>query len=803
MSETEKLEGYCFKCQEKRPIHNPQAEWAANGAPGTRGTCPVCGGTIYKQGHTPAHENLPKPAVVVSSPKKKAKKMEKTTTTKVQTNGAPLRGKLVIVESPAKAKTIGRYLGRGYTVKSSVGHVRDLLKSRLSVDIENDYSPDYRVPNDKRKVVKELKEAAARSKEIFLATDPDREGEAIAWHVMEAAEMDPERIRRVVFHEITGPAVKAAFDHPREIDMDRVDAQQARRILDRLVGYKLSPLLWRKVRGRLSAGRVQSVAVRLAVEREREIEEFVEEEYWTLTAELSQLQYGGLAERPFFIAKLHKLKGKDPLFNSEAAIMPHVDLLARAVWHVGEVRLGKRSRRPQAPFTTSTLQQEASHKLNFGTTKTMRIAQQLYEGVDIGKEGSVGLITYMRTDSVNVSADAQREARQYVMDKFGPDYIPDKPPFYRTKAKSAQEAHEAIRPTSALRVPKQVKSYLSRDQYRLYLLIWQRFVASQMSSALYDTVSADVWAGDEAIVAEKRPYLFRATGSTLRFPGFLALYEETEPEDRPEGDEQVPSDLQTGEELDLLRLLPEQHFTQPPPRYSEASLVKMLEENGVGRPSTYASIISTIQQRGYVEQGKDKRLRPTEVGRVVNDLLVEYFPDVLSVDFTARLEGALDEIAEGKPWVPVVDSFYGRFAENLEIAHEKIPKVDLDEQKEVEFVGRDCPNCGSPLVYREGRYGRFIGCSTFPKCRHTEQILNKLGVKCPNDGGELIEKRSRRGKVFYGCANYPDCQWTSWKRPLPQPCHLCQGLLVQVDKNTAECTNCGERQPLKKTAITT
>jgi DNA topoisomerase-1 len=805
MSETEKLEGYCFKCKEKRPILNPQAEWAANGAPGTRGTCQVCEGTIYKTGHTPAHDNLPKPEVVASPKKKKKgkKKGKAKATKKAQTNGTPLRGKLVIVESPAKAKTIGRYLGRGYTVKSSVGHVRDLLKSRLSVDIDNGYSPDYRVPNDKRKVVKELKEAAAKSKEIFLATDPDREGEAIAWHVMESAEMDPERTKRVVFNEITKPAVQAAFDHPREIDMDRVDAQQARRILDRLVGYKLSPLLWRKVRGRLSAGRVQSVAVRLTVDREREIEEFVEEEYWTLGAELSQVQYDGLAERPFFIAKLHKLKGKDPVFNSEAAIMPHVEQLATAVWHVGEVRLGKRSRRPQAPFTTSTMQQEASRKLNFGTTKTMRIAQQLYEGADIGKEGSVGLITYMRTDSVNVSAEAQGEARQYITDKFGADYIPDKPPLYRTKAKAAQEAHEAIRPTSVLRTPKQVKPYLSRDQNRLYLLIWQRFVASQMSPALYDTVSADIWAGDEKIAVEKRPYLFRATGSTLRFPGFLALYEETEPEDRPEGDEQVPSDLQTGEELDLLRLLPEQHFTQPPPRYSEATLVKVLEENGIGRPSTYASIISTIQQRGYVEQGKDKRLRPTEVGRVVNDLLVEYFPDVLSVDFTARLEGALDEIAEGKPWVPIVDSFYGRFAENLEIAHEKIPKVDLDEQKEVEFVGRDCPECGNPLVYREGRYGRFIGCSTFPKCRHTEQVLNKLGVKCPNDGGELVEKRTRRGKIFYGCANYPDCDWTSWKRPLPQTCRLCNGLLVQVDKNTAECTNCGERQPLKETAITT
>ena len=803
MSEVETLEGYCFKCREKRPIQNPQAEWAANGAPGTRGTCPVCAGTIYKTGRTSAHENLPKPEIVVA-PKKKTKRGAK----KAGKRGAkrkkstPRRGKLVVVESPAKAKTIGRYLGRGYTVKSSVGHVRDLLKSRLSVDVDNGFSPSYRVPNDKKKVVKELKEAAAKAKEIYLATDPDREGEAIAWHVMESAEMEPARTKRVVFHEITKPAVQSAFDHPREIDMDRVDAQQARRILDRLVGYKLSPLLWRKVRGRLSAGRVQSVAVRLTVEREREIEEFVQEEYWTLAAELSQLQYEGQVDRPFFTAKLHKLKGKDPVFDNEATIMPHVDALETAVWHVGDVRLGKRTRRPQAPFTTSTLQQEASRKINFGTSKTMRIAQQLYEGVDIGTEGSVGLITYMRTDSVTVSAEAQREARQYVTDKYGQAYVPDKPPVYRTKAKSAQEAHEAVRPTSALRVPKQIKQYLSRDQYRLYLLIWQRFVASQMAPAVYDTVSADIWAGEEQVAVKKRPYLFRATGSTLRFTGFLALYEETQPEDRPEGDAQVPSDLQSNEELDLLRLLPEQHFTQPPPRFSEASLVKALEENGVGRPSTYASIISTIQNRGYVGRSKDKRLHPTEIGRVVNDLLVEYFPNVLSVDFTARLEGALDEIAEGSPWVPVVDSFYGRFAENLEIADEKIPKVNLNEQKEVELVGRACPLCGNDLVYRQGRYGRFIGCSTFPKCRHTEQILNKLGIKCPNDGGDLVEKRTRRGRVFYGCANYPDCDWTSWKRPLTQTCHLCNSLLVQVDKSMAECTNCGERQAIQQNHAT-
>jgi DNA topoisomerase I len=779
----EKLIGYCFKCKEKREIVDPQAEWAANGSPGTRGTCAVCGGTIYKTGYTPDHDKLPKPEI---TPSKKKKKKEVTR-----------RGRLVIVESPAKAKTIGRYLGRGYTVKSSVGHVRDLLKSRLSVDVDGNYTPEYRVPNDKRQVVKDLKEAAAKAKEIYLATDPDREGEAIAWHVLESAEMDPERTQRVVFHEITKPAVEAAFLQARDIDMERVNAQQARRILDRLVGYKLSPLLWRKVRGRLSAGRVQSVAVRLIVEREREIDAFDAEEYWSVQAELSQQKYdNGSEERPYFTAKFHKFQGEDPLLNSETAVQPHLDALEKAHWAVGEVRLGQRTRRPAAPFTTSTLQQEASRKLNFGASKTMRIAQQLYEGVDLkGETGTTGLITYMRTDSVTVAKDAQNEARSYIGDKFGADYVPDEPPVYKTKAKAAQEAHEAIRPTSVSWIPKHIKSQLTRDQNRLYRLIWERFVASQMAPALYDTVSTDIYAGDPQVVVGERPYLFRATGSTLRFAGFLALYEETRPEDKPDDDDlehPVPSDLKENEVLDLLQLLPEQHFTQPPPRYSEATLVKGMEEHGIGRPSTYAAILSTIQKRGYIKS-KEKRLVPTETGLVVNDLLVEHFPNVMSVDFTARLEDELDQIAEGeKEWVPVVDGFYQEFATNLALADEAIEKLDL--KKEPEPVGRACPKCESPLLYREGRYGRFIGCSNFPKCRHTEQILVKVGVNCPTCGdGDLIEKRTRRGRVFYGCSNYPECDWTSWKRPLPQPCPVCNGLMVQVKEDVAECTQCGER----------
>lgn len=770
------------------------AEWASNGSPGTRGKCAVCGGTIYKQGRTAAHEDLPKPPVTVKPPPSRSASKGKKATKSTKSSPARKGEKLVIVESPTKAKTIGRYLGRGYVVKSSSGHIRDLLKSRLSVDIENDFAPEYRVPNEKRALVKELKKAAAQSSEIFLATDPDREGEAIAWHVMEAAEMDPARVKRVVFQEITLPAIQAAFDHPRAIDMDRVEAQQARRVLDRLVGYQLSPLLWRKIHGRLSAGRVQSVAVRMVVEREREIDAFTSIEYWTIDAELSQPKFridprGNGSRRPFFIGRLHRINGEEPVLDSEKAVEPHLDALKQASWEVGNVNLSTRTRRPSAPFTTSTLQQEASRRLGLGTNRTMSIAQQLYEGIDTG-EGDTGLITYMRTDSVTVAGIAQEQARDYIQSAYGPDYLPDKPPVYKTRSKTAQEAHEAIRPTSIERTPTVLKPHLSKDQYRLYKLIWERFAASQMAPALYDTVAAEIWAGSATQPAEERPYLFRASGSTLTFRGFLAVYGTEDPDEEDEENvdlPQIPSDMQTGEPIDLLELLPEQHFTQPPPRFSEASLVKALEEHEIGRPSTYASIISTIQNRGYVEQ-EQKRLHPTEIGAIVNDMLVQYFPDVVSFDFTARLEDELDGIAEGKPWVPVIGEFYEQFAKNLAKADEALPKLDI--KKEPELVGRDCPLSGHPLVYREGRYGRFIGCSHYPQCRYTEQILVKVGVTCPKCGGDLIEKRSKRGRRFYGCSNYPDCDWTNWKRPLPQPCPVCGGVMVQENKETAKCTVC-------------
>ncbi len=753
-----------MKCKTRREMQQPEAVFTANGTPATRGKCPVCGTTLFRMGRTEAHQGMTPPPVT-------RKRRKKT---------PPRKGKLVIVESPAKAKTIGKYLGKGYTVKASVGHVRDLLRSQLSVDVDNDFAPKYRVPNEKRPVVKEIKKLAATAEEIYLATDPDREGEAIAWHLTQAAEMEPSRVRRVVFHEITRPAVQAAFEQPRSIDMNLVNAQQARRVLDRLVGYSLSPLLWRKIRGRLSAGRVQSVALRLVVEREREIEAFVPEEYWTVEAEFD----AGDGRRTYR-ARLVQVDGAEPVLPDEETVRPLVADMEQAAYRVSKVQRGTRQRRPAAPFTTSTLQQEASRRLGFTARRTMALAQQLYEGVDIGDGGAVGLITYMRTDSTNVSALAQQEAREFIQAQYGEDYLPAKPPTYRTRARAAQEAHEAIRPTAVTRTPKALKPYLTRDQYRLYDLIWKRFVASQMAPAVYDTLKVEVTGTTPA-----HAYLLRATGSTVRFPGFLVLYEEAPSEDRSaeqeSGPQPIPTDLQVGQAQRLVRLLPEQHFTQPPPRYTEATLVRTLEENGVGRPSTYAPILTTLQQRGYVVRD-GKRLIPTETGMLVNDLLTRYFPEIVDVGFTARLEEELDRIAAGKqPWVEVVREFYGPFAADLERADREIPKVE----NRLEKIGRPCPECGADLVIRYGRYGKFISCSAFPKCRYTEPWLEKIGVKCPQDGGDLVERKTRKGRTFYGCANYPDCDFTSWKRPLPRPCPHCGGLVVANNQRTAACTQC-------------
>ncbi len=599
-----------MKCKTKREVQNAEATFNAKASPVTIGTCGVCGTKLYRMGRTPAHEGLVPPEPV------KAKKKRK--------------GKLVIVESPAKAKTVGRFLGKGYTVKASVGHVRDLLRSQLSVDIENNFTPKYRVPNEKSKTVKELKKLATKAEEVYLATDLDREGEAIAWHLMEAAEIEPELARRVVFHEITEPAIKEAFSHPREINTDLVNAQQARRILDRLVGYSISPILWEKVRSRLSAGRVQSVALRLVVEREREIDDFVPVEYWTIGAELKP---DGL--KSTFVATLARINGEKPELPSEEVVKPILVDMETAAYTITKVKRGERKRRPAAPFTTSTLQQDAARKLGFTAKRTMGLAQGLYEGRDVGNGGTTGLITYMRTDSTHVSGVAQKEARTYVTEKYDADFLPPKPPQYKTRSKGAQEAHEAIRPTSVMRDPDKVKPFLEPAMFKLYRLIWQRFVASQMASAVYDTIQVEVTGK-----TNDHEYLLRASGSSVKFSGFLVVYEESRSEVSKRSDEEnvrIPTGVAEGQKQELVRLIPEQHFTQPPPRYSEASLVQALEENGIGRPSTYAPTISTIQARGYVVR-VDKRLEPTETGILVNDLMMQYFPEIVSFNFTASME---------------------------------------------------------------------------------------------------------------------------------------------------------------------
>jgi DNA topoisomerase-1 len=758
------MEAYCMKCKTNREMLNPEAGFNVNGSPITRGTCAVCGTRMNKTGYTEAHKSLPAPEV---------KKMKETVK----------HGKLVIVESPAKAKTVGRFLGKGYTVRASVGHVRDLLRSELSVDVDNSFTPKYRVPNEKREIVKELKELAKHSEDIFLATDPDREGEAIAWHLMEAANIPQANSQRVVFHEITENAIHEAFAHPRKVNVDLVNAQQARRIVDRLLGYNLSPLLWEKVRSRLSAGRVQSVALRLIVDREREIDAFVPQEYWSVLADFKQ--DGG---KQSYTAKLMRIDNEDQTdtLTSKAVVDPLLEDIHHAEYTISKIKRGERKRKPWAPFITSTLQQEASRKLGYTARRTMILAQQLYEGVDVGEGGSTGLITYMRTDSTNIAEQAQREARKFIQQRHGNDFLPPSAPQYKTKVAGAQEAHEAIRPTSVFREPDKVKDTLSRDQYRLYQLIWQRFVASQMESALYDTLTVDINGA-----GKQHQYNFRTAGSSVKFPGYLVVYEEAADEDaqKDEGeDNRIPADLQENAHQHLQKLHPEQHFTQPPPRYTEATLVQKLEENGIGRPSTYAPILSTVQERGYVLR-EQKRLFPTDTGILVNDLLMEHFSGVIDTGFTAHMEEDLDKVADGQAdWVDVVKEFYEPFSAQLKKAQSEMPEV----KAELEKVGRDCPKCGHELVIRWGRFGKFISCSNFPACRHTEPFLQKIGVHCPKCDGEIVERKTRKNRVFYGCSNYPTCDYTSWKRPLAKPCPKCGGLLVVSNKREAQCSVCEE-----------
>jgi DNA topoisomerase-1 len=748
---------------------------------------------MFRTGKTDGHASVPKPDIRPREPS--AAKKHSTRPGKARGTG----GKLVIVESPAKARTVRRFLGRGYQVEASVGHVRDLLHSKLSVDVEDNFRPTYRVPAQKREVVERLKKAVGQASEVYLATDPDREGEAIAWHLLAAAAVPEQIARRVVFHEITEPAIQEAFAHPRSLDMDLVNAQQARRILDRLVGYKISPLLWRNVRNRLSAGRVQSVAVRLVVEREREIQAFVPVEYWSIAAELAKQDTRGSDPRPSFVAKLVKIRGDEVNLKDEPATQAVVDDLSGAQYVVGNVRKFQRQRKPLAPFITSTLQQEASNRLGFSAKRTMAVAQQLYEGVDLGQGERVGLITYMRTDSTHVAEPALAEVRSYIAETFGPDYLPEKPPVHKTRAAIAQEAHECIRPTSVRREPEAIKGALEQDQYRLYRLIWQRFVSSQMKPAIYDVASVDIKAGrlgpgvtvptDKGLKAflDALPYLFRTTQSTVAFPGFLLVYQDLK-EERGTEDEEVGTlpPLQVGEVLDLIRLIPEQHFTEPPPRYTEATLVRELEKHGIGRPSTYAPILSTIQVRGYVDR-QNKYLIPTELGFVVNDLLVEHFSAIVDIPFTAHMEADLDRIAAGeRDWVTVLREFYGPFEQTLEQAGRNIEKVEVP----VEETGLTCEKCGSPMVVKTGRFGKFIACSNFPTCRNSKPYTIKTGAKCPQCGGDLLERRTRKGRTFYGCANYPQCRFSVWQRPLSRACPACGGLITEAGKNKTRCVQC-------------
>ncbi|CAM3066469.1 type I DNA topoisomerase [Paenibacillus taichungensis] len=688
---------------------------------------------------------------------------------------------LVIVESPSKAKTIGKYLGSKFIVKASMGHVRDLPKSQIGVEVENDFNPKYITIRGKGSILKELKDARKKVKKVYLAADPDREGEAIAWHLAHALELDETADCRVVFNEITKQAVKDAFKTPRKINMDLVNAQQARRILDRLVGYKISPLLWKKVKKGLSAGRVQSVAVKIILDRENEINDFEPEEYWSITAKLT-------ADGNPFEAKFHQLNGTKTELGSEAEVQAILKQIEGASFTVKEVKEKERSRNPSAPFTTSSLQQEAARKLNFRASKTMSVAQQLYEGVDLGKEGTVGLITYMRTDSTRIAASAQEEAKEYIIGKYGEPFAPETPRNYSKKAANAQDAHEAIRPTSILRDPDSIKSFMSRDQFRLYKLVWERFIASQMSSAVLDTLSVDIAAGDT---------IFRAAGSKVRFQGFMKVYVEGNDDGTTEEDRLLPP-LKNGDVLENREIEPKQHFTQPPPRYTEARLVKTLEELGIGRPSTYAPTLETIQKRGYVAI-EEKKFMPTELGELVIEQMEEFFPEILNVEFTANMEGDLDHVEEGsEDWVKVLAEFYESFEKRLEFAEEEMKEIEIEDEVSDEI----CEKCGKPLVYKLGRFGKFLACSGFPDCRNTKPIIKDIGVTCPKcKEGHVVERRSKKGRIFYGCDKYPECDFVSWDRPSAKPCPSCGSLMIEKRNKQGtrlQCTSCDHQEPVEE-----
>ncbi|MDD4168692.1 MAG: type I DNA topoisomerase [Desulfotomaculaceae bacterium] len=665
---------------------------------------------------------------------------------------------LVIVESPAKAKTISKFLGRKYVVKASLGHVRDLPKSQFGVDVQNGFSPKYITIRGKGDTIKELRMAGKKAEQVLIASDPDREGEAIAWHLQNILDISSEKPCRIEFNEITKQAIQDAVKNPRVIDANRVNAQQARRILDRLVGYNLSPLLWRKIKKGLSAGRVQSVAVRLICDREEEIQSFNPEEYWTLTGSFVK---DGCAP---FEGKLFKYKGRKINVNSAEKIQELLDDLEGASYSVSKVVRREKSRKSALPFITSTLQQEASRKLNFTTRKTMLIAQQLYEGLDLGKEGTTGLVTYIRTDSTRVSETARDEAKNYIRERLGDQYVGRVTARPGGKGK-VQDAHEAIRPTSINREPNLVKDFLTNDQFKLYKLIWSRFLASMMSPAIFDTTSVDISARD---------YLFRATGSVIKFPGFMKVYTEGRDDEEKDEEKQIP-ELNEGDSLIARSLTPKQHFTQPPPRYTEATLVKILEEKGIGRPSTYAPIVGTIIKRGYVVRDK-KQLYPTELGTMVVDLLKKHFQDIIGVEFTAGMEEKLDSVEEGVlDWVQVLDRFYTPFSRTLLKAEEEIGHVQPADEVTEEI----CEQCGRNMVIKMGRYGKFLACPGFPECRSTKPLLEPTGVNCPRCTGELVARRSKKGRKFFGCSCYPECDFVTWDQPSQTKCPECGGLMLE------------------------
>ncbi|MBC1618306.1 type I DNA topoisomerase [Listeria welshimeri] len=684
---------------------------------------------------------------------------------------------LVIVESPAKAKTIEKYLGKKFKVKASMGHVRDLPKSQMGVDTEHDYEPRYITIRGKGPVLKELKQAAKKAKKVYLAADPDREGEAIAWHLANSLELDQSDKLRVVFNEITKEAVKESFKTPRKIDMDLVNAQQARRILDRLVGYNISPILWKKVKKGLSAGRVQSIALRIIIDREKEINNFKPEEYWTIDGNF-------LKGKKKFQANFYGVEGKKKKLSTADDVKEIMSAIKGKTFDVTDVTKKERLRNPAAPFTTSSLQQEAARKLNYRTRKTMMLAQQLYEGITLGKQGTVGLITYMRTDSTRIADSAILEAGNFIKETYGPEFSRNHKRSDKN-AKGAQDAHEAIRPTSAMRSPQEVKEYLTRDQLRLYRLIWERFIASQMTPAVLDTMRVDL---------DNNGVNFRANGSKIKFHGFMKVYVESN-DDNTEEKENILPDLKKGDKVQSESLEQRQHFTQPPPRYTEARLVKTLEEIGIGRPSTYSPTLDTIQRRNYVSL-TNKRFVPTELGEIVNEMIEEYFPEILDVKFTANMESELDEVEHGEvEWVKVIDEFYKQFEPNVIKADAEMEKIEIKDEP----AGIDCDLCGAPMVYKMGKYGKFLACSRFPDCRNTKAIVKEIGVTCPKcEKGHVIERKSKKKRIFYGCDRYPDCDYVSWDKPVERACPKCNERAL-VEKKLkkgvqVQCTNCDYKE---------